>query len=258
MKLSSVSGVLLAYHEEDVIENSIRNLQNILGQITDKHEVIIVGYEGCKDRTNEIVKQISLKDTRIKLVIQSTKEKGYGRAFSLGIKAATCDWIFQTDADGQYEIKDLLKLAALVDDKVDVIHGYRQKRNDPIERIIMAFCYNLALRLLFWLPIRDVDSAFKLIRRSAIKDIFLKSLSGFSVAELIIRLQRAKATFKQIPITHLPRLAGEALSEKGIKNPFNLQIPNMNLISGTLGEMFLFRIHLKKELQEQNLSLNKA
>lgn len=240
-KLRSLSGVLLAYHEEEEIEKSIKDLQGVMSALAERSEVIVVGYEGCKDRTNEIVSKLSQQDPSVKLVIQKTSEKGYGRAFYLGIKAAQHEWVFQTDADGQYDLTDLRKLVDLVDEDTVLVHGYRKKRNDPFERILMANCYNMALRMLYRVPLRDVDSAFKLIRTSSAQAHALKSISGFSVAELIIRLDCAGSKFNQIPIKHLPRKAGEALSEKGVKNPFNLQIPNLNLISGTLGEMIKFR-----------------
>lgn len=105
----------------------------------------------------------------------------------------------------------------------------------------MAFCYNSALKALYFIGLRDVDSAFKLIRREALRDVKLESKSGFCVAEMVIQLKRAKSKMVQMPITHLPRTHGEALAEKGIDNPLGLQLPNPTLVFGTLGEMFRYR-----------------
>src|SRR5438105_1472618 len=110
MKLTSVSGVLLAYHEEEVITTTINRLAGEFDKITGDWEIVVVGFEGAKDRTNEIVKELGLQDPRIRLVIQKREEKGYGRAFAIGIQAARKDWIFQSDADGQYEFGDIPKL----------------------------------------------------------------------------------------------------------------------------------------------------
>lgn len=240
-KLSSISGVLLAYHEEEVITTTIARLQAELEKASNDWEIVIVGFEGCKDKTNDIVRELGRKDPRIRLEIQKREDKGYGKAFEIGLRAARKDWIFQSDADGQYELADISKLVAKVEDDVAMVHGYRADRQDPVERKLMAFGYNMALRTLFFIGIRDVDSAFKLIRRSAIADLPLTAKSGFCVAEMVIQLRRNKRKIVQLPITHLPRLHGEALSEKGIKNPFNLQLPNFSLVSGTLGEMFRYR-----------------
>ena len=241
MKLTSVSGVLLAYHEEAVIAATIARLQSQLDKITDHSEIVVVGFEGANDRTNEIVRELGQKDLRVRLVLQKREEKGYGRAFAIGIQAARKDWIFQSDADGQYDFGDIGKLAALAADDVAMVHGYRRHRQDPTERKLMAFCYNTALKTLFFIRLRDVDSAFKLIRRASLSDIELASKSGFCVAEMVIQLRRKKRKIVQLPITHLPRVHGEALSEKSMDNPLGLQLPNFSLVFGTLGEMFRYR-----------------
>lgn len=240
-KLSSISGVLLAYHEEEVIAQTVSRLQAEFEKYTGDWEIIVVGFEGAKDRTNEIVRELGARDPRVRLVVQKREEKGYGRAFAIGLRAARKDWIFQSDADGQYEFGDFGKLVNKVDDSVAMVHGYRAHRNDPVERKMMAFCYNTALKMLYFIGLRDVDSAFKLIRRSAVEDIQLESVSGFCVAEMVIQIYRRKRKIVQLPITHLPREHGEALSEKGIENPLGLQLPNSSLVFGTLGEMFRYR-----------------
>ncbi|MGZ3723332.1 MAG: glycosyltransferase family 2 protein [Bdellovibrionales bacterium] len=241
MNLTSVSGVLLAYHEEEVITTTINRLAAEFDKITGDWEIVVVGFEGAKDRTNEIVKELGQKDPRVRLVVQKREEKGYGRAFAIGIQAAGKDWIFQSDADGQYEFGDIPKLAERAVDGIAMVHGYRADRQDPMERKVMAFCYNSALKALYFIRLRDVDSAFKLIRRSALEDIKLESKSGFCVAEMVIQMKRKKGKMVQLPITHLPRIHGEALAEKGIKNPMGLQLPNPTLVFGTLGEMFRYR-----------------
>jgi len=250
MKLSSVSGLLLAYHEEGVINETVSRLQKELEKITSDWEIVVVGYEGCKDRTNKLVEEMHARDPRIRLVIQKTTEKGYGKAFAIGLAAAQKDWIFQSDADGQYDLTNLKDLAARAEQNIDLVHGYRAKRQDPIERKVFAFCYNTALKMLFFIRLRDVDSAFKLIRRSAISNLKLKSQSGFCVAELIVQMKRQRSRFVQMPITHLPRLHGEALSEKGIPNPLGLQLPNLNLVFGTLGEMVRYRFNSKENSRD--------
>ena len=238
-----ISAVLLAYHEEKVIEQNIKTVMEQLEALSTSVEVIVVGYEGAKDRTNVIVEELANKDSRIRLVIQKKTEKGYGRAFAIGVKAARLEWIFQTDADGQYDFACIPNLFnEVINTPIpDVVHGFRAPRKDPIERLVFAFLYNFALRRLYSLPIKDVDSAFKIIRKSKLDQIELKSLSGFAVAECIVKLQRLGCLFRQIPIIHLPRTEGEALSEKGIKNPFGLQIPNRQLVFETLNEMWRFR-----------------
>ena len=243
--LKSISGVLLAYNEEEIIASSISRLSAVFETIAQEYEIVVVGYEGSSDRTNQTVKDLSLKDSRIRLVLQRKEDRGYGGAFALGVKSARFEWIFQSDADGQYRFESLPSAIAATDlSRVGVLHGYRKKRQDPTERILFAALYNLYLRLLYPLSIKDVDSAYKLIRREAATTITLKAKTGFAIAEFLLKVQKLGFEIVQIPIEHLPRRTGTALSDKGVSNPLNLQIPRLDLITGTLGEALQMRREL--------------
>lgn len=241
MNPKSISGVLLAYHEEAIVAETVARLQEQLEKLTGDWEIVVVGYAGCRDRTNEIVTELGRREPRIRLVLQPVEEKGYGRAFSLGLAAATKEWIFQSDADGQYDLSQLPALLELAADDVAFVHGYRAPRKDPFERTVFAFFYNCALKCLYAIPVRDADSAFKLMRRSAIADLPLSARSGFCIAQMIILLRRKRRRIVQRPVVHLPRRAGEALAEKGTPNPLGLELPSLSLACGTLWEMFRFR-----------------
>ena len=241
--LSSLSCVLLAYNEEDVIAQSIARVQAVARRCANEHEVIVVGYEGARDRTLEIVRELGAKEPGVRLVVQPRQDKGYGRALVLGLRATRMDWVFQSDADGQYDFGDLAKLVELAAPGVMLVHGHRAPRRDSAERLLFASLYNLALKAIYRLPVRDVDSAFKLIRGDVARATPIDSQTGFAVTELVMRLWSA-GEVRQIGVTHLPRETGEALSDKGIRNPFGLQLPNVQLVRETLTEMVAMRRQL--------------
>ena len=248
MKLASLSIVLLAYNEEALIAETVEHAARSAAELAEAHEIVVVGFEGCTDRTNAIVLELADADPRVRLVLQKRQERGYGRALYLGIQSTRYDWILQSDADGQYDFADLPRLIPhTFDPAVALIHGYRAPRRDPRERLVMVAAYNLALRLLYRVPLRDIDSAFKLMRGSVVRALPIRSPSGFGITELVIRLMRDRHRMVQLPVRHLPRAAGAALSEKGVANPFGMGLPNLKLINGTLGEMFRMRGELLRE-----------
>jgi hypothetical protein len=57
--------------------------------------------------------------------------------------------------------------------------------------------------------LRDLDCAFKLIRRRLLDDITPQTFGAMVNAELMTKLHRRGVRFKQIGVTHYPRLAGE-------------------------------------------------
>jgi len=244
MQLPSVSCVLLAYNEEKIIEKTIQNALLAMDRFAVESEVIVVGFEGCSDRTNELVVAFAQHSPRVRLVLQPKTSPGYGKALWIGLCAAKNEWIFQSDSDGQYDFNELEKLLPITKESgVGLVHGYREKRNDPFERVIMAGIYNFALRRLFGIRLRDVDSAFKLILRDALKGVSLDSSSGFGIMELLLKIRRKGYQFRQLPVRHLARVEGEALADKGQKNPFGFQLPNFKLVKGTLTEMWhMYRV----------------
>jgi dolichol-phosphate mannosyltransferase len=83
----------------------------------------------------------------------------------------------------------------------------------PLQRRIASRCVNRLSRLLLGLPVRDLSGAFRAYRTSKLRELDLASIqaSGYAyLEELLWLLQRAGATFAEIPITFRERRAGSS------------------------------------------------
>ena len=58
----------------------------------------------------------------------------------------------------------LVKLVEVVDEKTDVVNGYKLKREDTVARRCIGWIYNKLLRLMYHPPVSDVDCDFRLIK----------------------------------------------------------------------------------------------
>jgi hypothetical protein len=58
--------------------------------------------------------------------------------------------------------------------------------------------------------VRDVDAAFKLIRRDVLDGLDLFSTGATIDTELLAKSRRRGARLVELPVVHRPRLAGEA------------------------------------------------
>jgi hypothetical protein len=66
------------------------------------------------------------------------------------------------------------------------------------------------MRKLFGISLSDIDCDFRLIRRSLLENIELRSTSGTICLELIHKLERTGAVTVEVPVHHRPRLHGRS------------------------------------------------
>jgi len=193
-----------ALNDQDSIAVVVGKAFDVLPLLTDDYEVIVVN-DGSRDGTADVLDTLQRRYARLR-VIHHERNRGYGGALQTGFANASKDLIFYTDGDGQYDVKELVKLVPLMVDGVDVVNGFKIKRSDNMRRIVLGEIYKFLARQMFALPIRDVDCDFRLMRRNAIQEIDLTSHSGVVCTEMIYKLKRAGRRFIEIPVHHYPRL----------------------------------------------------
>lgn len=205
---SGISVFFPAFNDAGSIAALVDGALEILPAFTDDYEVIVVN-DGSTDRTPEILDELARNDTHVRIV-HHENNRGYGAALQSGFHHAQKELVFYTDGDGQYDVRELPTLLRLLTDEVDVVNGYKIKRSDASSRKVLGAIYNRTARLLFSLPIRDVDCDFRLIRRSRIREIQIESSSGAICVELVSKLHRSGCIFVEAPVGHYPRVHGQS------------------------------------------------
>lgn len=176
--------------------------------ICEDYEVIVVD-DGSNEQAKEMLRLLEKRFEKLK-VITHGKNRGYGGALKTGFAESRLDWIFYTDCDAQYDVRELKSLIEKISDGVDVVQGYKIKRNDPWYRVVIGKLYHYTTAHLFDLKIRDVDCDFRLIRKSMIDKITLEENSGVICVELVRKLQVAGARFMEVPVHHYYRTSGKS------------------------------------------------
>lgn len=207
----SLSLVLPAYNEQDNIRYVVEQALDVLPQYADIFEIIPVN-DGSTDATSEILKQLASEDDRVRPVSYSAN-KGYGGAVSSGFDATRYEFVMFMDADRQFDINDLSMLAPFVG-RFDIVAGFRMERNDPIHRRINAEIFNIAVRVLFGVHLRDLDCAFKILRGDQVRSLDLISNGALINCEMQAKLRRQGATLVQVGVHHYPRVAGTSTGGK--------------------------------------------
>jgi glycosyltransferase involved in cell wall biosynthesis len=202
-----LSIVLPAHNEEGNIAEAVAHASRAAERLCSDHEIIVID-DGSSDRTADIVRELSAEDPRIKLV-SHTSNRGYGEALRTGFRSATMDLVFFTDADLQFDVDELEAFLPWID-RVDVVAGYRIERKDRWSRRFTARIWNYLVRVLFYVPVRDIDCAFKLFRRSALLDLDLESVGAMVNTELMVKLGRSGRSVVEVGVTHYKRRSGKA------------------------------------------------
>jgi glycosyltransferase involved in cell wall biosynthesis len=207
LKPLSVSIVLPAYNEEPNIEQAISEASRAAESLFGEHEIVVVD-DGSRDRTAELARAVADRDPRV-AVVSHGDNRGYGEALRTGFRHSKLDFVFFTDADLQFDLGELEEFVQYAG-TVDVVAGYRLNRQDPLARRVMAYGWNFLVRVLFYVPVRDIDCAFKLFDRRVLRDVDIESVGAMVNTELMVKLGRAGASVVEVGVTHRPRRAGKA------------------------------------------------
>ena len=176
--------------------------------LTNDFEIMVID-DGSIDGSRELLSELQRKVPELKVFFHE-KNRGYGGALRSGFKVSTKELIFYTDGDGQYNVDELPLLVEKLEDNIDVVNGYKIKRVDPLHRIIIGLIYQHLMRLLFWLPIKDPDCDFRLIRRKVFNKVELESDTGTITIELVKKIQQAGFLFAEVGVSHYFRTYGKS------------------------------------------------
>ncbi len=208
-RIASLSVFFPAYNDAPSLPKLIGRTFEVLRAIAEDYEVIVVN-DGSRDETGAVLERLMSEHGPRMRVITHPENRGYGGALRSGFAAATRDWVFYTDGDGQYDIGELPKLIDCAGFDVGLVNGYKLERNDPWHRIWIGNAYNAFARFLFRIRIRDVDCDFRLIRRALLEDIRLTSTSGTICVELVRKLEMSPYEVVEVGVRHYPRLHGRS------------------------------------------------
>ena len=209
--INSISVFFPCYNEQDNIKRVVEQALDILEKLDTDFEVIIVD-DGSSDATGQIADQIASRQKWVKVIHHATN-LGYGAALQTGFKAATKQFVFYTDGDGQFDIREMPSLLPLMK-KCDIVSCYRLNRQDSLIRKINGWCWTKLVCLLFGLRIFDIDCAFKLYKREIFDNIRLSSTGALIDTEIIARAVRRGYIIAQKGVHHYPRTVGTQTGAK--------------------------------------------
>ncbi len=204
----SISLFFPAWNEEDYVERAVTRAMDVLPKLTDDFEIIVVN-DASTDRTQEIAEGLAAKIPQLRVITHPVNLK-LGGAMRTGLSASTKDIVVYSDIDLPWDLRELERSLHLMEYlEADMICAFRFDRtSEGPKRIIYSFVYNMLIRSLFDINIKDVNFSFKVMHRRVLEAIELKSLGSFIDAELVVKAIRKGFRVFQMGVDYFPRTRG--------------------------------------------------
>jgi len=203
MKLSFV---LPMYNEALNIEPMVAMIRREAAPLVEDYEIVIVD-DASRDGCGDIADRMAREDPRLR-VIHNPRNRGLGGSIRVGLAAARMPYVLYSDSDLPVDFACLRWVLPKVTPEVDLLIGYRVGRAEGIRRAIMSWTYNRLIRAVLGLRVRDVNFAFKLMRRDLLERLDLRSEGSFIDAEILLEARRAGATPVEVGLDYHVRRAG--------------------------------------------------
>jgi len=202
-----LSIVIPAYNEEFRIGKSLDRVRRYLAAKTFSADVIVVD-DGSSDATRSLVGRAAEDWPALRLIVND-RNRGKGFSVRRGAQEARGLYVLLTDADLSAPIDQAgILIAALESTGADAAVGSRALQREligvhqPRIREWAGICFNLAVRLLTGLKLRDTQCGFKLFRRETTRRAFqhLKAERFGFDPELLFLIQRFGGRVLEIPV----------------------------------------------------------
>ncbi|MEY4594528.1 MAG: Undecaprenyl-phosphate 4-deoxy-4-formamido-L-arabinose transferase [Bacteroidota bacterium] len=166
-----ISVVIPLYNEDE----SLRELHDWIVRVMEQHhysyEILFID-DGSKDNSWQVIDELASRNQHVK-AIRFRRNYGKSAALHEGFSAASGKVVITMDADMQDspdEIPGLFKM--VVEDRFDLVSGWKQKRFDPLSKTIPTKFFNWATRKMSGIHnLHDFNCGLKAYRIEVVKSI---------------------------------------------------------------------------------------
>lgn len=165
-----VSIVIPLLDEEESLPELCRWIVNVVNANKLSYEIILID-DGSTDDSWCVIEKFSADNPNIKGI---KLQRNYGKSAALneGFKVSKGDVVITMDADLQDspdEIPELRRM--IVEDKFDLVSGWKKKRYDPLSKTIPTKIYNSITGRIHGLKLHDLNCGLKAYRNKVVKSI---------------------------------------------------------------------------------------
>ena len=179
--MKTLSIVVPAYNEEEVIELFYKKVKEIVDRIKEKYEYEIVFVdEGSTDNTLNILKKLRESDKNIN-IISFSRNFGKEAGMYAGVKNSSGDIVVILDADLQHDPENIIKMIKYIEEGYDTVTTIRNRKG---ESKIKSFFANMFYKFMSGnkeTKLKKGSQDFRMMTRQVVQAILeLKEYNRFS------------------------------------------------------------------------------
>jgi len=191
--------VIPVHNEEESLTPLCEKLDATLAGLDFVSEIVFID-DGSTDRTFDVIAEMASRFDRIRAV---RFRRNYRKAAALaaGFKEARGEIIITMDGDLQDDPEEIPNLlAALGEEDLDLVSGWKKKRHDPLSKTIPSRIFNLVTSAVAGIRLHDFNCGLKAYRREVAADAlpylygelyrYLPAIAhwaGYRVGELVVQ-----------------------------------------------------------------------
>lgn len=205
-KKYSVEIVMPVYNEEEELEVNITKLRDFAqNKLTSWDWNILIADNASTDKTLQIAEKIAQKNKKIHVL--HLTQKGRGRAVKKAWLESSADVVSYMDIDLSTQLDYFPSLINSLVNGYDIAIGSRLLpksivKGRTLKRELISRCYNLMIRMFFWIKFSDAQCGFKAITRETVKNLIPAIIDNewFFDSEMLIVGEKAGYKVYEEPV----------------------------------------------------------
>jgi glycosyltransferase AglD len=199
---------LPCYNEEETLESAVRTVLHKFQELG-KEVYIIISEDGSTDRTMEIGKALEEEFSNVSFIRGSHQRLGKGASVSKAIRAAKTPYVIFMDCDLSNDLGNIAGLIEGLREGYDLVLGSKAHKDSvvrtPILRTLASKAFNLLVRVLFKLKIRDTQCGFKGFKRESALAVLdrVENTGWFWDVEMLVRMSGTGYRVKEVPTSYI-------------------------------------------------------
>lgn len=165
-----VSIVVPLFNEEESLPELCAWINKVANDNNYTYEIVLVD-DGSTDESWNVIEKLSETNAHIK-GIKFQRNYGKSAALNEGFKIVTGEVVITMDADLQDSPDEIPSLRNMIlDEKYDLVSGWKKKRHDPIGKTIPSKFFNWVTTKTTGIKLHDFNCGLKAYRLKVVKNI---------------------------------------------------------------------------------------